>query len=300
MRCLVRPRRNSWGWLEGLPVEIVKSDFMDPVSLARAVEGIDYVFHIAGVTKAKTVAAYFQGNVRTSEALLKAARTNRSLKKFCFVGSLTAAGPSPDGTPLTEESPCRPITAYGRSKLEAEQLCLSYRDSLPIVVLRPPAVFGPRDRDVFEIFRAVSMGINPAFGSKEKTLSLIYGPDLARALVDAAVAERTTGEVYFATDPTVYHFPHLISQLSALMKKKTLTIRIPPLLLKGIASVVEGVSYLLPSPAVLNTDKALDLLQPHWVCSGKKLHDHIGFSVSETIEGQLKTTYLWYRQKGWL
>lgn len=300
VRCLVRTTRTTPGWLEGLPVEIVKTDLSDHASLVRAVANIDYIFHVAGVTKAKDPTEYIRGNVQTTEALLKAACTNRSLRKFCLVGSLAGVGPSQDGTPLTEESPCRPITAYGRSKLQAEQLCLSYRDKIPLVVLRPPAVYGPRDRDIFEIFRSVHMRLNPIFGKEEKTLSLIHGVDLARALVDATLAERTTGQVYFATDPAIYRLTDLVRQLATLMKRRTFTVRIPPLLLRGLASIVEGVSYFLPSPAILSTDKARDLLQPHWVCSGKKLHDHIGFTVSVPIEERLGTTYAWYRQHGWL
>ena len=300
VRCLVRATRHGMGWLEGLPVEIVKTDFLDRASLIRAVQDIDTIFHIAGVTKAKSDDEYVRGNVQTTEALLEAACANPSLQKFCFVGSLTAVGPSPDGTPLTEDSPCHPITAYGRSKLEAEQLCLSYRERIPLVVLRPPAVYGPRDRDVFEIFRGVHLGISPIFGKGEKTLSLIHGADLARALIEATLAETTTGQVYFATDPVVYRYSDLVATLATLMKKRTLAIRIPPLFLQGLASVIEGVSYFLSSPAILNTDKARDLLQPHWVCSGRKLEEHTGFTVSVPIEERLRTTYAWYRHHGWL
>jgi nucleoside-diphosphate-sugar epimerase len=297
LRCAVRSHA---GWLNGLPVELVRADLLDPSAIRRCIEDVDYVIHIAGVTKAKRREEYFRGNAETTRHLLEACTSNRTLQKFCFISSLTAVGPSADGTPLTEDAPCHPITAYGRSKYEAERLCLSYRDRIPITILRPPAVYGPRDRDIFEIFRGVKLGILPIFGREEKTLSLIHGKDLARAIVDSTLSERTTGEVYFVTDPEVYRYVDLIQMLSVIMNHRARMIRLPKTLLYLVAGIVEAVSFFLPSPAVLSRDKARDLLQPHWVCDGSKLRQHIGFTVRVPIEERLRATFEWYKSHGWL
>ncbi len=297
VRCAVRSHA---GWLDGLPVEIVRANLLDPSALRRCIEDVDFVIHIAGVTKAKRRNEYFRGNVETTRNLLDACTSNHTLQKFCFISSLTAVGPSSDGTPLTEDAPCRPITAYGKSKYEAERLCLSYSDRFPITILRPPAVYGPRDRDIFEIFRGVKLGILPIFGHEEKTLSLIHGEDLARAIVDATLSERTAGEVYFVTDPEVYRYVDLIQTLSIIMNHRARTVHLPKELLFLVAGIVEAVSYFLRSPTVLSTDKARDLLQPHWVCDGSKLRQHIGFTVTVPIEERLRATFEWYKKHGWL
>ena len=281
-------------------MDVVASDLSDVGTLKATVHDVEYVFHIAGVTKATRRRDYFQGNVETTRHLLQAAVTASSLKRFCFVSSLTAVGPSPDGTPLTEDAPCRPITSYGQSKLEAEQACLSFRDKIPLVILRPPAVYGPRDKDILEIFRSVKRGINPMFGGRKKSLSLIHVSDLARAIVDATLSDATIGNTYFVTDPIPHDISELVRTLSSIMKKRAFAISIPAFLLYGIAATVEGASRLLSRPAVLSIDKARDLLQPHWICSGGKLEVDIGFRCAIPIDEGLRTTYQWYRQQDWL
>lgn len=300
VRCLVRSNRHHTSWLEKLPVETVRVDFFDLESAKAALRDAEYVFHIAGVTKAKKKQEFFDGNVTATKNLLEAATRSTRLKKFCLVSSLTAVGPSPDGFPLDETTPCHPITTYGKSKLEGELVCLSYKDRIPCVILRPPAVFGPRDKDILEIFRAVKWGINPLFSRTTKTLSLIYAHDLARAIIDVTLSEKTTGETYFAADPVVYEFPHIVEILSRTMRKRPINLRIPSSLLYTAAAIVEGVSLFLPTPPVLNIEKARDLLQPHWVCNAKKIQEHIGFQTKIPIEEALRETYRWYQDYGWL
>ena len=159
VRCLIRPQQVNLRWLQGLPVDLVKGDLMNPASISKCIEDADYIIHIAGITKAKHKSEFFTGNVTTTNNLLLAASQLKHLKKFCFISSLTAVGPSVTGIPLTEVSPCHPLTVYGKSKLEAEQVCKQFSDTLPIVIIRPPAVFGPRDTDILEIFKWVSRGL---------------------------------------------------------------------------------------------------------------------------------------------
>lgn len=300
VRCHIRKGRENHGWLESLPVEFVEADVFDVPSLDPLLDGVEYVFHIGGVTKAKRREDYFRGNVVATKNLLQASLTHSSIKKFCYLSSLTAVGPSKDGNPLDETAPCRPITTYGVSKLQAEKAVASYSSRIPTLILRPPAVYGPRDKDILELYRAVRFGIQPVIGSKRKTLSLIHVSDLTRGIVEAAVSEKTDGKIYFVTDENIHHYQELFKILEEIMGKRTISVPIPGFLLFSLASITEVVSTLAPRPAVLSIDKARDLLQTHWVCSGKKLTAETGFKTSIAIREGLAETYRWYESKGWL
>ena len=286
--------------MDGSNAEIVRGSYLDVDTLREAVQGMDYVFHIAGVTKSKKQSQYHQGNVLATRNLLEAASGNAHLKKFCFVSSLTAVGPSRDGALIDEEAPCSPITSYGVSKLEAETVCQLYANRVPIVILRPPTVFGPRDMDLLDIFRWVKHGLKPIFGSYDKNLSVIYGPELARALVEAAYSDRTTGQTYFVADPKVYPLIEIMNLAAGILGKRGITIRFPAPLLYAMSGAAELVSIFGSKPAVLNIEKARDLLQTHWVCNPKKFEDHTGFRTRIPLEECLKATIDWYREYGLL
>ncbi len=300
VRCLVRPHQINLRWLQGLPVDIVRGDLSDSVSLSKCLEGVDYIIHIAGMTKAKRKSEFFTGNAKTTEHLLHAASKMKHLKKFCYLSSLTAVGPSTTGIPLTETAPCHPITTYGQSKLEAERQCRHFADRIPIVIIRPPAVFGPRDTDILEMFKWVSYGFKPIIGSSEKTLSLVYAPDLAKGIIRASIDERTIGQTYNISDPAIFTFSSLIDYIATLVQKRTIRIHFPKGLFYSMAGIAQVFSAFGKSPALLNIEKARDLLQDHWICDSRKIQEHIGFHTATSINNGLSKTFQWYKETGWL
>lgn len=281
-------------------MEVLETNLFDSHSLEPIVRNADYIFHIAGVTKAKQKKDFFEGNVTTTKNLLEAVKNSTRLKNFCLVSSLTAVGPSENGFPLDEGAPCNPITTYGKSKLEAERICRSYSHNVPIVIIRPPAVYGPRDQDILEIFRWVVKGFMPIIGGRQKTLSFIYATDLARAIVEATLSEKTKGETYFVADEPMYLFTDLVKKLAAIAGKKIIPLPIPSFALYSAAAVAQFLSLFSSKPSVLNIEKAQDLLQHHWVCSSKKIERHIGFTCTTSIEDGLRNTHRWYKEQGWL
>jgi nucleoside-diphosphate-sugar epimerase len=300
VRCLIRPNQTNLRWLQGLPVDLVRGNLSNSESILKCIEDVEYIIHIAGITKAKYQSEFFTGNVTTTNNLLLAASQLKHLKKFCFISSLTAVGPSSTGMPVNETTPCHPITAYGKSKLDAERICKSYSEKVPIVIIRPPAVFGPRDTDTLEIFKWVNHGLKPVLGSSAKTLSLVYAPDLAKGIIRATFDERTTGETYNIADPTIFTFSFIIDYLATLIHKRTIQVHLPKGLVYSMAGITQFVSYLGKRPAVLNIEKARDLLQKHWVCDPRKIQEHIGFQTSTSIYDGVNKTFTWYKDKGWL
>ncbi|CUT00042.1 NAD dependent epimerase/dehydratase family protein [Candidatus Kryptonium thompsonii] len=160
VRCIVRDTSNL-KWLNGKDVEIFKGSLFDIDFLKKAVEDVDYVYHIAGVTKGKNYQDYYRGNVETTQNLLEACLENQKLKKFVLASSLAAVGPGDDAIPVDETRQYNPITSYGKSKAEAEKVTLSFKDKLPITIVRPPSVYGPRDTYTFELFKYVKFGFLP-------------------------------------------------------------------------------------------------------------------------------------------
>src|SRR5208283_1189048 len=152
LRCLVRTT-SSHEWIKHLPVEYAYGGLFDTKALNKAVENVDYIYHVAGLTKAKSRAEYFHGNHIATKNLLDAVLiANPNIKRFVHISSQAAVGPSAGGIPINEQTPFHPITAYGESKMEAEKECLGRMNKLPITITRPPAVYGPRDKDVFAFF----------------------------------------------------------------------------------------------------------------------------------------------------
>jgi dihydroflavonol-4-reductase len=300
VRCLVRPRQINLRWLQGLPVDFVKCDLLNSTSVLESIQDAEYIIHIAGTTKAKHKSEFYTGNVATTNNLLFAASQMKNLKKFCFISSLTAVGPSATGIPLNEKALCNPITAYGKSKLEAELLCHNYSDKLPIVIIRPPAVFGPRDTDILELFKWVSHGVKPVLGSSAKTLSLVYAPDLAKGIIRATLHEKTAGETYNIADPIIFTFASIMDYLATFVHKRTIQVHLPKGLVYSMAGITQFISFWGKKPAVLNIEKARDLLQTHWVCDPRKIQDHIGFQTSTSIYDGVDKTFRWYKDKGWL
>jgi len=300
VRCFARYSRPDLGWIRNLPIEIVRGSYYSIDSLKPALKDVDYVLHIAGVTKARKASEYHDGNVLATKNLLEASLSAPQLKKFTFVSSLTAAGPSPDGTPLTEESTSVPITTYGVSKLEAETVCQLYATKVPLTILRPPAVYGPRDSDILQILQLVAKGIKPEFGSHKKHLSVIYGPELARGILEGTLSERTTGETYYVSDPSPYSLSDAVDVAARIMERKAFRLRFPSSLLYALAGISEFVTLLSTRPPALNIEKVRDLLQPHWTCSPAKFKEHTGFETRIGLEEGLRQTISWYKESGWL
>ncbi|HLB24926.1 MAG TPA: NAD-dependent epimerase/dehydratase family protein, partial [Nitrospirota bacterium] len=162
VRCLVRDLAKQ-GWLAGLDVELVTGDCNEPATLEGAVDGVDYVFHVAGITKAARGETYYSVNGEGTKNVALAAAGSAGLRKLVYVSSQAAAGPSRQGRPRKEDDPPGPVSDYGRSKLMGERYCLELADRVDLAIVRPTSVYGPRDRDIYTFFRMVSRGYRTTF-----------------------------------------------------------------------------------------------------------------------------------------
>lgn len=292
--CLAR-KTSSLRYLEDLDVHIVSGDCTDKDSLRHLPSGFRYVFHLAGLTKANTEKEFFLSNETGTENLLSVLSAGRQpLTRFLYVSSLAAAGPSRDGTPLDESAPPRPVSFYGKSKLAGEQAVCAYGDRIPVTIIRPSAVYGPRDRDFFLFFKMVKRGFYPYWG--KCYYSLLYVDDLVRGLIEAAEAPEAAGNTYFFSDG-VYSNEDIVHAISQALETKAVRLRIPVALMGIVAHVSEMLSY---ESTIINRDKVREIKHGHWTCSAKKAEDELGFVPRVGLPEGMKWTADWYRIHKWM
>ena len=300
LRAIVR-RSSDRKWIARLPIDYREGGYDDAAFLRAAVAGVDAIYHVAGVTKSKTREGYFEGNHAVTRDLLSATiDANPGLSRFVHVSSGAAVGPAAPGAPVDETTPFHPITTYGVSKMEAEKECLRAMDRIPVTIVRPPAVYGPRDTDVFEFFSAMRKGIHPLIGFGEKRVSLIHAHDLADGIILAGMHPKAAGGTYFISSAKAYSWLEVGSVTAAAMGRKAVRVRIPEWAVYALAAVSQFAASFGRKPAVLNLEKARDVVQDAWVFDGSKAERELGFREKLTLEEGVRGTLEWYRREGWL
>jgi len=302
VRALVR-KSSDTAFLRSLPnVELAEGAVDDLDSLVRAAQGVESIVHAAGLVKARNEREFMDTNAGgTKNALEAARRANGKLRRFVLVSSQAAGGPSADGEPVHEASPPRPVTHYGRSKVLAEEAARAAKDEVPITVIRPPTVYGPRDREVLAFFKAVKAGVLPVMGSTSKRISVIYGGDAAAACIRALDADVPSGSTYFVEDGRTRTFSDLVLGIEAALGKRA-WLRFP--LPRGVIEVAAMGSELygrVSNKAVMLTrDKCNELFAPHWVCDATPARRDLGWEPSVSFEEGARITADWYSAAGWL
>ena len=300
VHCLVRKSSNL-RWLNGKDVVIHDSGLFDVEELNKVLTDIDYLYHVAGVVKAKNEADYYKGNVEATENLLNVIlKVAPRIKKVLIVSSLTACGPSLDGNICNEDTPKHPITTYGRSKAAQEELAQKYMDRLPITIVRPPAIFGERDTEIYLFFKTYQKGLMSLIGFNKKELSLVYVKDLVQGIYLAATKDITKGEIYFISSTEFYTWPQIGEVLKKVTGKKAFTLRLPHFLVYGIAALAQLFAMPLNKAATFNLEKARDFVQDSWTCDTAKAEKDLGYTQNYSLEEGLKRTIDWYRSEKWL
>jgi dihydroflavonol-4-reductase len=300
VRCLVRGT-SDLTFIRDLPVEWAYADLQDSEALARACPGVDAIVHCAALTRALDEETFLRINSGGTEDLARTAiKVNPGLRRFLFVSSQTAVGPSQATDDFVDESRTpQPITWYGKSKWAAEQALWNMDDHLPLTIVRPAAVFGPRDRDFYAYFSLVKWRLELLPGRGERKLSLIYVKDLVDLLILALESERALGQTYFACNQAHRH-TELSASIAKALNKRPLRITLPEAVLTPIAlwSRVQG--RLTGKPALLYEQRIVEMRQPYWLCSGQKARQELGFVPQYDLETAVRETADWYLANGWL
>ncbi len=278
-------------------VRLVAGDLSDAASMTDAARNQDVVYHLAGLVAARNEAEFLAVN-RDGAARLAAAAGGVSKARIVLVSSMAAAGPAARGSRLSGTEPARPVTAYGRSKLAGEAAIKA--GPLPWTIVRPPAVYGPFDTEMFRLFKAAKLGVVPLFGDGTQELSLIYGPDLAAALAAAGASEATTGVTYYACHPEILTSGSLVAAVGSAVGMKPRLVHLPRWSAALALGLISGVARLRGRATLLTPDKARDFFAPAWTADPSPLEAAAGWRAEHDFESGAAATADWYRSAGWL
>lgn len=295
----VRRKTELIASLERAGVEIFHGDSGDDHVLAQALRGVDTVVHCAGTARALDRAGYFDANVGLTRRILTLLQPPQAM---VFISSQAAAGPSPVEAPLEENAAPCPISHYGRSKLEAETSIRQWgaANGCRYVILRPSVVYGPRERDLYQLFKWVQKGVLPFMDDGRQRISIVYVEDLLDALV-AALGDSPPGETYFVTGGEYCSVRELGAVIGDVLgKRRVLPLSVPERAFDLLAGALETVSLVTRAPALLNRQKILEMKQPAWLCSNRKLMDALGWAPRVSLRSGIEKTVAWYVRENWL
>ncbi len=299
VRLLARdPGRVDPALVSGQPIEVVAGSLDDRPSLSRAVAGVDAIVHVAGLTKARTLAQYRDVNVGGTERLLASGREASPGAHFVLVSSQAAAGPSKGGQPVGHGDTARPISWYGVSKREGEQAVeRSWKG--PWTVLRPGVVYGPGDRGLFVYFKMASSGWVPVPAERNR-IQLIGAERAAVAIARAAAASRLAGQVRFLADPDAVSVGELAAAIAGASGRRGRMIRVPDLVVRALGGVETLVEAVTRRSRPFNADKARELLAGDWLCDASPLVRELSLPPPVPLPEGLAAAWAWYRGAGWL
>lgn len=294
VRCLLRPGRPE-ALLRGLPVEIARGDIASGDGLAAAVEAQETVFHVAGLIAARSPAEFHAVNA-VGAGRLAAAAAQAGCRRLILVSSQAAAGPSPDGRPIDEERPPNPLTHYGRSKLLGEQAVA--QAGVPFTVVRPPAIYGPRDRALLPFFRLAALGFAPGLDGPGRRFNLLHARDVATGVLLAAEAEGARGRVYFLSDGEGYGYGDIARSMGRAFHRSLRRVPVPDFALDLLAAFTDEASSLLGLAPVFGRDKARELKARWWLCSAARAERELGWRPSIGLDEGMRETAEWLGRAG--
>ncbi len=288
-------QESSLRFIKGYGIDIVRVDYLNTVSLSEQLKGsskkYDLVIHCAGVTEAKDSNEFTLGNVEPTKNLIECLDENHLLKKngkLIYYSSLAARGPRIYGVDKDT-----PITAYGRSKLEAEELVKNSR--IPYLIIRPTAVYGPRDKAFFELVKTISNGFEVSLSVTGQKLTMIYGRDLAMLTFDSASLQSKT---VYGYDGVTYGQADISNAIKeALAKRNALKISIPVWFFKVITAAFHALyNTFLRRNWKYTPEKVMELTADDWSISEPVVYNQKMVTLTEGFDASIK----WYRENGWI
>ena len=310
-------KSSSKAFLQDERIHFIELNLSSEAELKQQLKDIqfDYVVHAAGVTKCLHKEDFFRINTEGTKNLVRALLDlQMPLKRFVYISSLSIMGAIREEQPykeIRERDKAKPNTAYGKSKLEAEQWLVSLNKELekkneknekllPYVILRPTGVYGPRERDYFMMAKSIQSHIDFAVGFKQQDITFVYVTDVVQA-VFLAMEKGQTGRCYFLSDGEVYQS----STFSDLIRKELgnpwwIRITAPLWLLRIITFCGEYMGHITGKVTALNNDKYNIMKQRNWRCDINPARQELGYEPQVKLEEGVRRSIAWYKKNKWL
>ena len=307
-------KSSSKAFLQDERIHFIELNLSSEEQLKQQLKDIqfDYVVHAAGVTKCLHKEDFFRINTEGTKNLVRALLDlQMPLKRFVYISSLSIMGAIREEQPykeIRERDKAKPNTAYGKSKLEAEQWLVSLNKELekknekllPYVILRPTGVYGPRERDYFMMAKSIQSHTDFAVGFKQQDITFVYVTDVVQA-VFLAMEKGQTGRCYFLSDGEVYQS----STFSDLIRKELgnpwwIRITAPLWLLRIITFCGEYIGHMTGKVTALNNDKYNIMKQRNWRCDINPARQELGYEPQVKLEEGVRRSIAWYKKNKWL
>lgn len=306
VRALVR-RTSNLRWLEGKPVELAIADLRDTAGLGEAMAGVDVVLHFGGRIKARSRREFFEANADGTESLAAAfhrVAPSDGAGLFLYCSSLAASGPArdPSRSPfphVQEDDAPRPVSDYGASKLDGERRLSLLGDRVRTVILRPPAVYGPRDEAILLLMRWAERGWFPIPARKGATFALIHVRDLVGATLRAVENPAARG-IYTVSDGEAHRWEDIGALVGRILGKRLRAVRIPIVAAWLAAAGAELVAALGGPAPLVSFGKVREMRESCWVCLAGRAASELGFRPTTPAAAGMEETIRWYQAQGWI
>ncbi|MDY0003380.1 MAG: NAD(P)-dependent oxidoreductase [Polyangia bacterium] len=300
---LVRPG-SDLRWLAGVRsrISLREARLDQPEALARSLDGVEALCHLAGATRARPDSRYEEINLGGTRALLRACERSGSRPvRFVLCSSLSAGGPAGREHPKRETDPDAPRSAYGRSKKGAEAAIFHPDAGVEALALRPGPIYGPRDSYFFEVLRLARLGLHMRVGPPDALYNFCYVTDVARAFALGCRAQGVAGRHLYIGGDTNYRAEEMEELLArAVDVRKRLGLPLPDVLVRTAAALSEALTPRRAGAPPLNRDKARDLTAGSWGIDVSEAARRLGWRPEVEFSAGLARTVAWYRAEGLL
>jgi dihydroflavonol-4-reductase len=283
--------------LQGLPIHALEGDLFSVPSLPK---DLDFVFHLAAVTKARKPEGYYSANRLGTASIFRAVAAQNIRPCVVYVSSVAAGGPSPEGRGRRELDPASPVSLYGRSKYEGEEEALKFKDRFRVLILRAGAIYGPRDKDFLDYFKFQAKGLIPLLAGVDPLVSLIYIKDFIRAMFLCTQNTLDSGEVLNISDPRPTAWSELGRTAAGILGKKARKVGVAKPVMFTAALLSEAAGRVSGRMTALTLNKYREMKQGPWVADTAKAKALLGFESEYSLEQGLRETIAWYREQGLL
>jgi len=272
----------------------------DLQALRAAMSGVDAVIHCAGKIKALHPSDFYRVNQAGTRNVVTASNACReSGRQLVYISSLAVSGPGDPSRPAEETGQPRPVSVYGRSKwlgeTENRQHC-----RMPWTILRPAAVYGPRDTEFLALFQKVKRRVMPLVSGAKRSLNMVFGPDVAIAVLCSLMHERGAGGTYHVAAEPPCTDEEFMEEIAAQLRCRPLRLPVPRSVVYLACVMQEIMSRATGRPNILNRQKLPELLASGWVCSTGRIRRDLGFAAPTSLREGVRRTIEWYRREGWL
>ncbi len=286
IRILARRDPTHAFWRD-IALDVVAGDLEDQSALERLTKGADTVVHMAGLIKARNRAEFMRINRDGARAVAEAAARHAPDAFFVATSSLAAREPQ--------------LSPYAASKCAGEDAIRNVysRNRAKLAIVRPPAIYGPWDRETLAIFKAASHAIAPVFG--DGRIALIHVDDAAAAITSLAIGAKNSGDYALAdTNPAGYSTEELLREAARALGNNPRLIRVPPSALAVAGSVSQAWGAISRQSPIFTRGKAREMLHPDWSVTQKELLPAAIYQSKIGIREGFASTAAWYKAAGWL